>query len=207
VLPGSSYLARPYAIFEPVGGLVAHRNGLQDPVPFPRLRPKSPNRHNAALLISGSLPVWVKQEVRKRQAAYQAISGERWPGLGSDLDGFRLALECTRPLLLPSGFGFAHLSYMGWQYCPFNDTASEQRWPPCGLTDCDFLIANPRRREWIVFSGLLPHLIAAHHFFEGRGVAYRLAPELTVRVLELGSAESDLGYPAAPVGSVSHQAG
>jgi hypothetical protein len=146
---------------------------------------------------------WLDKEVRRRKAAYQALRHEPWPGCAVELDGFRLILEGARPRLLPSGFGFAHLSYFGYQYCPFRDPASE----PCGLTDCDFLIANPRRGEWIVFSGLLPHLIAAHHFSEGRGTAYRLDPEMAVRVLELGASVSESGDAVAPAGSISPHAG
>ncbi len=128
-------------------------------------------------------------EMWARKKAYEALHKPLpWPGIRSEPDCFRFYLETMRPLLLPSGFGFAYLPWLGYQYCPFGDQlrAGPEPVSPCGATDCDYLITNPRRMEWIAFSGLLPHLIEAHHFFEGLGTPYRLDPELAVRLLELG---------------------
>jgi len=108
------------------------------------------------------------------------------------LDGFRHMLEARSPLLLPSGFGFYYIAWRGWQHCPFGGRSPRSFETGCeAVAECDFLITNPRRRKWIVFSGLLPHLIEAHHFFEGYGTPYRLDPALAVRVLELRSIGAD----------------
>ncbi len=62
---------------------------------------------------------------------------------------------------------------------------------PCtdGVTfrhgDRDFLIVDRARRTYLRGSGLLPHLIREHRFFEGEHSPYRLDPARTARVLGL----------------------
>jgi len=62
---------------------------------------------------------------------------------------------------------------------------------PCttGVTfrhgDRDFLIIDRRRRVYLRGSGLLPHLIREHRFFEGVHSPYRLDPERAARMLRL----------------------
>ena len=65
---------------------------------------------------------------------------------------------------------------------------------PCsdGVTyrhgDRDFLIIDRIQRTYLRGSGLLPHLIREHHFFEGAHSRYRLDPERAARVLGLAGA-------------------
>lgn len=65
---------------------------------------------------------------------------------------------------------------------------------PCsdGVTyrhgDRDFLIVDRNRRTYLRGSGLLPHLIREHRFFEGAHSRYRLDPERAARVLGLAGA-------------------
>jgi Flp pilus assembly protein TadD len=62
---------------------------------------------------------------------------------------------------------------------------------PCtrGVTfrhgDRDFLAVDRRRRTYLRGSGLMPHLIREHRFFEGERSPYRLDPERAARVLGL----------------------
>ena len=51
--------------------------------------------------------------------------------------------------------------------------------------DRDFLVIDRRTRTYLRGSGLLPHLIGAHHFFGGAHSPYRLDPERAARVLRL----------------------
>jgi hypothetical protein len=65
---------------------------------------------------------------------------------------------------------------------------------PCseGVTfrhgDRDFLIIDRARRTYLRGSGLLPHLIREHRFFEGAHSRYRLDPTRAARVLGLPAA-------------------
>jgi hypothetical protein len=65
---------------------------------------------------------------------------------------------------------------------------------PCsdGVTfrhgDRDFLVVDRTRRTYLRGSGLLPHLIREHRFFEGPHSRYRLDPTRAARVLGLAGA-------------------
>ena len=62
---------------------------------------------------------------------------------------------------------------------------------PCtsGVTfrhgDRDFLVVDRNRRTYLRGSGLMPHLIREHRFFEGEHSPYRLDPQRAARVLQL----------------------
>ena len=68
--------------------------------------------------------------------------------------------------------------YAGYHLCPFSPEGR-----PCGRCDSEFTVKNLSTGEAFFVSGLHPHLIRDHHFFEGG--PYRLDPEQAVRVLEL----------------------
>jgi hypothetical protein len=79
------------------------------------------------------------------------------------------------------GFRRDHLqvfvvSYKGWQECPWGDAAS-------GMND--FMIVNRETGESVTAPELMPHLVRAHHFFEGLGTPFRTDPERLARVLGL----------------------
>jgi hypothetical protein len=77
--------------------------------------------------------------------------------------------------------GNLHMSmYFGWQPCPWalEDSESEAT---CGLTDQDWRYFDAHGRE-LSFSGLMPHLIRDHHFFEGT-TRYRVDPAHAIEVL------------------------
>ncbi|MFN8015126.1 MAG: hypothetical protein U0R17_00780 [Acidimicrobiia bacterium] len=59
-----------------------------------------------------------------------------------------------------------YTSWMGYQYSPFGDGKA---------SDTDFKIASGRTS--LVFSELVPDMIAEFGFYEGPGTSYRLAPE------------------------------
>lgn len=80
---------------------------------------------------------------------------------------------------------------MGFQYCPFSPEDDSKASGPstrydkvCPGTNQDFTITNQQSGASIRFSGLLPHLIGAHHFFLGH-VPHRLDPQRVIEVLEL----------------------
>jgi hypothetical protein len=64
----------------------------------------------------------------------------------------------------------------GYQGCPWRDGRK---------TDLDIDVTNIRTSRKVRYSGLLPHLISEHHFFEGRGTSYRLDPLEAVLVLDI----------------------
>ncbi len=68
--------------------------------------------------------------------------------------------------------------WLGYQYCPWGDDEKTSR---------DWGIENTQNGFRIEFSGLLPHLIEKHKFFEGRGTSYRLDPLETVLALDMQS--------------------
>lgn len=75
-------------------------------------------------------------------------------------------------------------SYMGAQKCPFQNKDLDNEYHGYSYGDSDFTFINVSTNESIWFNTLLPHMIDAHHFFEGN-VQHRLDPELVVRVLEI----------------------
>ena len=68
------------------------------------------------------------------------------------------------------------VAYKGWQDCP---------WGCVAHGDHDFMILNRKTGESVTAPELMPHLIRAHHFFEGLGTPFRTDPERLARVLEL----------------------
>lgn len=68
--------------------------------------------------------------------------------------------------------------WLGYQGCPWGDETE---------TDLDIEIKNEETGRKIFFSGLLPHLIGSHQFFEGKGAIYRLNPLEVVVVLGIKS--------------------
>jgi len=82
-------------------------------------------------------------------------------------------------------FWLHRLSWAGSQSCAF----SEGR-PWCGGCSIEYEILNAATGESFWTTGLHPHLIGEHRFFEGG--PYRLEPEVAVRVLELSPDSPDL---------------
>lgn len=76
-------------------------------------------------------------------------------------------------------------SYYGFQACPFGPEWAPSL-EPCSLTDTEVFAERADSDEELFFSGLLPHLIQAHHFFEGREVPDRLDPVKAARFFRLG---------------------
>lgn len=72
---------------------------------------------------------------------------------------------------------FIH-EYRGLQECPWG--CGPETWG-----SFDFLILNRENGEAFTGPQMLPHLIRAHHFFEGRGTPFRSDPEKIIRTLEL----------------------
>lgn len=72
-----------------------------------------------------------------------------------------------------SGYDAKGVVWRGSQDCPFNGYA-------CGMTNVDYRFTQ-RGGSTFSISGLLPHLIGTHQFFEGN-TPYRLDPE---RLLEM----------------------
>ena len=64
--------------------------------------------------------------------------------------------------------------YKGWQDCPWGCAAHGSN---------DFMIINRKTGESVTTPELMPHLIRAHHFFEGLGTPFRTDPERLARVL------------------------
>ncbi len=58
--------------------------------------------------------------------------------------------------------------YFGYQRCPFESCTAK--------TDTDFWVHDRKTKQELKFSGLMPHLIATHHFFESPSVPYRVNP-------------------------------
>ncbi len=69
-------------------------------------------------------------------------------------------------------------STLGWQNCPWEDGEK---------TDTHTLVENTSTKRSLEFSGLLPHLIETHKFFEGKGTRWRLDPLEAVSVLGIDS--------------------
>ena len=80
--------------------------------------------------------------------------------------------------------------WMGLQFCPFfyeevkDEESIGTRVYCCGSTSQDCTIYNKRQKRSVTFSGLMPHLVRDHHFFEGN-TSYRLNPEWVIHVLEI----------------------
>ncbi|HEX6884614.1 MAG TPA: hypothetical protein VF530_14660 [Planctomycetota bacterium] len=87
--------------------------------------------------------------------------------------------------LILGRFWIHRLHWAGSQFCAF----SEGR-PWCGSCSSEYEILNAATGESFWTTGLHPHLIGEHRFFEGG--PYRLEPEVAVRVLELPPDSQDL---------------
>jgi len=112
------------------------------------------------------------------------------------------------PHLMLSGFDtdafdVAETVWCGYQKCPFiahtpvklvvNGVEKTQvmigscgHQPPASSAGTDYKATNKKTSESFTFSGLMPHLIYFHHFYEGT-VPHRLDPETVIRVLGLTS--------------------
>ncbi|HIH24006.1 TPA: hypothetical protein HA251_03160 [Candidatus Woesearchaeota archaeon] len=73
-----------------------------------------------------------------------------------------------------SGYEAKGVVRRGIQGCPFGSYA-------CGMTNVTYQFTKRSTQEGFSISGLLPHLIGTHQFFEGN-TPYRLDPE---RLLEM----------------------
>lgn len=65
---------------------------------------------------------------------------------------------------------------IGAEKCPFEDRSG---------TNKDYYVVNAKTGETLQFSGLIPHLIGEHHFFEGEGTSYRVAPRTIIEFFNL----------------------
>lgn len=97
------------------------------------------------------------------------------------------------------------------QFCPFSPVSDDNADPfesidgACGESNRDFTVTHIPTNKKIKASFLHIHLVGVHHFFEGRGVPYRLSPTSTIKVLEIGP-EKDFSSPTEmPAGSVAIQ--
>ncbi len=113
--------------------------------------------HKLEALVGKAGTAWIRMYFEKGNTA----------NLKSEKDGLRL--ENGRFLV-------KRVYYPGCQECPWDDDQMNRD---------HYDITNTHANESINFSGLLPHLIADHHFFEGVGTRYRLDPAVAHRVLEL----------------------
>lgn len=68
------------------------------------------------------------------------------------------------------------ISWLGYQNCPWDDGEK---------TDKAYFIKNTESGKSISFSGLIPHLVTEHRFFEGKGTSYRLDPLEAILVLDI----------------------
>lgn len=81
--------------------------------------------------------------------------------------------------------------YKGWEECQLCQKGKVD-WPGEGATSVDFYIRGlpngnkigRAKEEPTLVSGLIPHLIKTHHFFEGT-VAYGIKPEWAIKLLEI----------------------
>jgi len=101
----------------------------------------------------------------------------------------------TRWCSLLGRFRVHRHQYAGGQRCAFSEGPSS-----CGSCSSEYEILNLVTGESFWTTGLHPHLIGEHRFFEGG--SYRLDPEQAVRVLELSPGESDLIVKTVTVESV-----
>jgi hypothetical protein len=77
-------------------------------------------------------------------------------------------------------------SYAGWQDCPFDPAdPSTGFFRTCGQADTDVTVRRVADGSTLFFSKLLIHLVREHHFFEGKGLRYRLEPGEAIRVLDI----------------------
>lgn len=81
-----------------------------------------------------------------------------------------------RVTIIDDAYKLKGAAWMGYQDCPWDD---DER------TDLDYFVEQIATGREISFSGLLPHLIADHKFFEGRGTRYRLDPLEAILVLDI----------------------
>ncbi|MFA4967617.1 MAG: hypothetical protein WC624_05310, partial [Candidatus Margulisiibacteriota bacterium] len=93
--------------------------------------------------------------------------------------------------------------YGGYQHCPYEEASSAD----CHKTDMDHILYQPHTGRAIFFSGLHPHLIEAHHFFEGEGTSYRLSPESIIELFNLKPGEKPkiIIEPSAKMSRVKKQ--
>ncbi len=89
--------------------------------------------------------------------------------------------KCGDISLVDDKYKVRTVSWLGYQNCPWQD---EEK------TDKDYFIENIETGRKILFSGLMPHLVGDHHFFEGRGTRYRLDPLETILVLDIETANA-----------------
>ncbi len=85
--------------------------------------------------------------------------------------------------------------YMGSQDCPFfyvetPRTGGGRYISSCGSGSTEHRIRDETTGASLFLTGLHPHLIRAHHFFEG-ATSYRLEPARAVEVLGLGEAAGE----------------
>lgn len=106
------------------------------------------------------------------------------------------ALKATAPeafknrTFISDGYEIKWQVWLGAQACPFSEIEYNPYSPftlrgHCGETQTDWTVRDLATQESIAFSGLMPHLIEDHQFFEGNETSYRLDPELACRVLRL----------------------
>ena len=79
-------------------------------------------------------------------------------------------------------FEVSGTQWRGYQACPWG-CPEDVKW-----SSIDVTIRNARSGEKLDAPGLIIHLLSEHQFFEGLESPYRVAPEIAVKVLELGVA-------------------
>lgn len=112
----------------------------------------------------------------------------------------RLSLRESRMLKeLPSAYYMVIVERISDASCPWNNLPKELEALKCGYgqqTNYDFTVRNLKSREKLEFNYNLMqvHMIANHHFFEGRKTMfnliknpYRIEPEQVIATLGLGS--------------------
>jgi hypothetical protein len=87
------------------------------------------------------------------------------------------------PVQVEPGFSVQSLRFMGYQDCPWAAAG-------CPSTDSTHEVHNARLGRSLTFSGLMPHLVRDHRFFEGIDRPYRLDPIDAIEVLEISPATS-----------------
>jgi hypothetical protein len=96
-------------------------------------------------------------------------------------------------LLVEKNLVVSVLGYMGAQTCPFKNNELDSGYNGYSYGSSDITVTNTDLNKTFTYGTLLPHMIKAHHFFEG-SVPYRVDPETVIAILGI---EQGINY--APV--------
>ncbi len=101
----------------------------------------------------------------------------------------QFSLSGKMPKDLRNRFKVKTEMFTGFQICPFSPDPDHEQCSQAGgvqFGSINWAICNRRTGQQLKGSGLITHLIRAHHFFEGKHSPYRINPEDLAKLLELG---------------------